>query len=73
MIEKLNGKGFEARIITLVKMQPYKKMYLELLDRIVNHVHDPHIKFNEISIACLFMLKNGDKVNNFVAIFSNVI
>lgn len=48
-------------------------MYLEILDRIINSVHDPALRFSDMLTIGLFMSKNNDKVANFVQIYSNVL
>lgn len=72
-MEKLEGKSYEQRLVKYVKSQSYKKMYLEILDRIINSVHDPVLRFSDMLTIGLFMSKNNDKVANFVQIYSNVL
>lgn len=42
----MGGKSYKERIIALIKSKPYKRMYLEICERILNNVHDPKIAYN---------------------------
>jgi hypothetical protein len=69
----MEGKGYEDRLVQYVKGQSYKKMYLVVLDRVINNLHDPKIRLGDMLLVGLFMGKNGDKLQNFVMIYANVI
>lgn len=69
----MGGKSYEQLLVAYVKGQPYKRMYLEILDRIINSVHDPKIRFQDMLTVGLFMSKNNDKVSSFVQIYSNIL
>lgn len=69
----MGGKGYEDRLISFVKSQTYKKMYLEILDRIINNLHDPKLRVDDMLVVGVFMAKNADKAHNFIAIYANVI
>lgn len=43
-IEKMGGKGYEERVILLIKAQSYRKPYLEVLDHIIKSVHTAEMR-----------------------------
>lgn len=72
-IEKMGGKGYEKRVILLIKGQQYQQPYLEICERILGSIYDPVIRLQDILVTGVFVSKNGDKLNKFIDIFKTVL